>query len=105
MDAAVVKGGTQVSRCACRRVCIAGAAAHDFSMGARLVGKHVAAVTLSHCRMALSSLLDDWMLKKRRSKEEEERRSMKFMESMPSQRYGTKATSLSSAQYLSNIGP
>ena len=58
-DAAAVKGGTQVSRCACRRECIAGAAVQEFSMGARLAGKHVAAVTLAQSRMAGTSQMDD----------------------------------------------
>ena len=86
-DTAVVKGGTQVSRCACRRVCIAGAAAQGFSGSEAGRRAYEAAVTLAQSRMARPSQLDHCMLKIPWSKQKEKHRSMKSMKSMPSQRY------------------
>ena len=86
-DTAVVKGGTQVSRCACRRVCIAGAAAQGFSGSEAGRRAYEAAVTLAQSRMARPSQLDHCMLKIPWSKQKAKHRSMKSMKSMPSQRY------------------
>ena len=86
-DTAVVKGGTQVSRCACRRVCMAGAAAQGFSGSEAGRRAYVAAVTLAQSRMARPSQLDHCMLKIPWSKQKAKHRSMKSMKSMPSQRY------------------
>ena len=86
-DTAVVKGGTQVSRCACRRVCIAGAAAQGFSGSEAGRRAYEAAVTLAQPRMARPSQLDHCMLKIPWSKQKAKHRSMKSMKSMPSQRY------------------
>ena len=79
-DAALVKEGTQVSRCACRRECIAGAAAQEFSGSEAGRQACVAAVRLAQSRMARPSQLDHCMLKIRWSKQKEDHRSMKALD-------------------------